>query len=106
MTKEEVVRLVSRALAAIQFVTALEEMTYLPSRIFSAHHYSGGVGSSYLETSYRLDVSLLFSRIVGLLILAWLFWACGPWITRLFLPPTDPAQDMKPEDAAEAPARG
>ncbi len=33
MTRDEAVRLVSRALAVIQFVTAMEEITYLPSRL-------------------------------------------------------------------------
>lgn len=85
MTREEIVRLISRALAVIQFVSALEEITYLPQRIYSVHHYLGT--SSYLQTTYSLDVSSLFLRIAGLLTLAWIFWNCGPRIANLLLPP-------------------
>ena len=39
MTREEVVRLVSRAIAAIQFIYALVDITYLPERMLAVHHY-------------------------------------------------------------------
>jgi hypothetical protein len=86
MTRNEVVRLVSRAIAVIQFITALIEVTYLPSRMYSVHHYAGLGASTYLQMSYSLDVSVLFLRIAGLLILTWVFWNCGPWISRMLLP--------------------
>jgi hypothetical protein len=100
MTREEIVRLLSRALAVIQFVSALEEITYLPQRIFSAHHYSGLGASSYLQALYSFDVSTLFLRIAGLLVFAWVFWNCGPWIANLLLPPGNAAQ--APPDRADA----
>jgi hypothetical protein len=99
MTREEVVRLVSRAIAVTQFVSALEEITYLPQRMFSAHHYSGLGSASYLQAIYSLDVSTLFLRIVGLLILAWVFWNCGPRIERMLLPPETYAETPKVEEA-------
>ncbi len=70
----------------IQFVSALEDITYLPSRMYSAHHYSGIGTSSYLQTSYSLDVGTLFLRIAGLLTLAWICWNCGTWVANLLLP--------------------
>ena len=86
MSQEEAVRLVSRALAVIQFVSAMEDITYLPSRMYSVHHYAGLGASTYLQMSYSLDVSALFLRIAGLLILTWVFWNCGPRIARMLLP--------------------
>jgi len=86
MRRDEAVRLVSRALAVIQFVSAMEDITYLPSRMYSAHHYSGIGTTSYLQTTYNLDVGTLFLRIAGLLVLAWVFWNCGPRIARMLLP--------------------
>ena len=90
MNREEVVRLVSRAIAIIQFVSAMEEITYLPQRMFSAHHYAGFGAASYLQASYSLDASSLFLRIAGLLVLAGVFWNCGPRISRLLLPGPKP----------------
>ncbi len=92
MTKQEIVRLVSRALAVIQFVTAAEEITYVPQRMLAAHRYAGVGASSYLNTAYSLELSTLFLRIAGLLTLAWVFWACGPRIANLLLPPEPRAE--------------
>ena len=98
MARSEIVRLVSRALAIIQFIMGLEEITYLPSRLISAHHYIGGTLSSpsYLEIYYRVEVSFLFLRIAGFLVLAWLFWQCGPKISRLLLPPNHDTPGAEP----------
>ncbi len=74
----------------IQFVNAMEEITYLPSRMYSAHHYSGIGVRSYLQTIYSVDVGMLFLRIAGLLVLAWVFWNCGPRIARMLLPESTP----------------
>jgi hypothetical protein len=93
MTRDETVRLVSRALAVIQFVDAMEDITYLPSRMYSAHHYSGIGITSYLQMIYSFDVSTLFLRIAGLLILAWVFWACGPRVTHFLLPDSQISPD-------------
>ena len=89
MTREEIVRLVSRALAVSTFVGALEEITYLPERMFAIHHYhqvSEGLVLSYTEVLYRFEISSLLFRIAGLLTLACLFWTCGPRVTQLLLP--------------------
>ena len=107
MTRHETVQLVSRAIAVIQFVTALEEISYLPIRIFSAHHYGAFAHlpvSSYLATEYHLDVAFLFFRIALLLTLAWAFWACGPRIARLLLPSADGNYGNRSAEAAPGPA--
>jgi len=89
MSRSEIVLLASRAFAAIQFVTALIEMSYLPSRLFSLYRHAGFIGaptsllSSYTITYERIDIFFLFARIAGLLILTAACWKCGPWVERL-----------------------
>ncbi len=92
MSRKEIVLLVSRAFAAIQFVTALMEMSYLPARLFSLYRHAGFIGwsnvpllSSYAITYDRIDILFLFARIIGLLILTAVFWKCGPWVERVVL---------------------
>ena len=106
MSRNEIVRLVSRALAVIQFVSALEEISYLPRYLFAVHHYGGGVGSSYLEYSYQLDAAFLFARIAIFLTVAWMFWYCGPRIARLLLPLDDGSIQSNdgPRPGSEGPA--
>jgi hypothetical protein len=89
MTRDEVVRLVSRALAAIQFITALLDITYLPERMLAVSRYGRvdpRLGLPFLGLLERVEISSLLFRIAGLLTLAWLFWACGPKIMELLLP--------------------
>ena len=89
MSKDEVVLLASRAVAAIQCISAMLEITYLPERLTSLHHYKGSntwLQPSYLTSIQSLELSMLCFRIAGLLILTWVFWQCGPWIRRLLLP--------------------
>ena len=91
MTRDEAVVLVSRALAIIQLVTAAIEVTYLPERILSVAHYArlGNGLSSTADYFLRLDVIELCGylvRIPSLLLLALIFWNCGPWIARVLLP--------------------
>lgn len=92
MSRNEAVRLVSRALAVMQFISALYEITFLPERIFSAHHYASAerlVGRTFIETIEQIYAASVFGRIAIFLILAWFFWQCGPWISNLLLPPGD-----------------
>jgi|SRR5215467_12340186 len=93
MSRKEVVLLVSRAVAAIQLITALIEMTYLPERLFSLHHFANlrsvllsNLDVNYYATSDRIGVVSLIARIAGLLILTVVFWRCGPWVERALLP--------------------
>jgi hypothetical protein len=106
MTREDSVLLVSRALSLLWGATALVEATYLPERLFAFVHYAnrvteaGGVGADgYLPSLYRLEAGLLFGRVVIYLLLAFVFWRCGPWVVRTLLP-------VKPEPSAQAPSGG
>ena len=85
MSRNEIVLLVSRTFAAIQFVTVLIEMSYLPERLVSYFHYAANAPSqnNYFGTYYNVVVLSLFARIAGLLILTAVFWKCGPWIERV-----------------------
>ncbi len=89
MTKDEIVLLVSRAIAVIQCISAFEEISYLPLRLVSLHHYRGReswFALDYFTSLYSLEVSMLCVRIAALLILAWVFWRCAPWVSRLLWP--------------------
>ena len=93
MTRKEAVLLVSRALAMIQLITAFIESSYLPDRLVSLHHYTIRINGSivsqpdnYLRNYYQLSIAFIFARIAILLLFAFLFWNCGPWIERVLLP--------------------
>ena len=89
MAKDEVVLLVSRAIAVIQCITALLEISYLPERFMSLHHSmrsSSWIGPDYLTSIHSLEFSMLCFRITGLLVLTWVFWQCGPWMKKLLMP--------------------
>ncbi len=99
MSKDEVVLLVSRAVAAIQCITAMVEISYLPERFMSLHHYrssSRWIAPDYLTSIYSLEFSMLCFRIAGLLVLTWVFWQCGPWLKRLLMP--DQRNEAQVED--------
>jgi hypothetical protein len=91
MSRKEIVLLVSRALAIIQFVSAVLEITYLPERLVSFIHYVGrfddlATTDGYWGTYYRVQIGFLFMRIIIQLVLTVIFWNCGPWIERTLLP--------------------
>jgi len=93
MTRKEAVLLVSRALAIIQMVTALLEITYLPEKLLSLHHYASRIneqvataGDFYFWTYDRFGLAFYSLRIAALLVFAILLWNCQPWIQRLLLP--------------------
>jgi len=67
VSKDEVVLLVSRAIAILQFITAMLEIAYLPERLLSLHHYQNrgsllATGPDYLTTLYSTEVRLLCLR--------------------------------------------
>jgi hypothetical protein len=93
MSRKEVVLLVSRALAAIQLISAFIEATTLPDRFVSLHHYSslidagvGTQGAYYFKSYDEVSIAFNLARIAGLLIFALVFWNCGPWVERFLLP--------------------
>ncbi|MGD0547356.1 MAG: hypothetical protein ABR991_05950 [Terracidiphilus sp.] len=96
MSRKEVVLLVSRALAMIQLITALLDISYLPEKFMSFNHYTRvanimadsdrGEYYQYYLNYDRVGLALLFARIAALLLFAFLFWNCGPTIERILLP--------------------
>ena len=93
MSRKEAVLLVSRALAIIQFVTALLDISYLPERFISLYHHERVVSvlatagtDTYFQTLDRVGMVFMLMRIAGLLILTVVFWNCGSWFERVLLP--------------------
>jgi hypothetical protein len=57
--------------------------------MLAVHHYGPidpRMGMPFLGFLERVEISSLLFRITGLLILAWVFWNCGPRISRMLLP--------------------
>jgi hypothetical protein len=97
MDRKAAVLLVSRALSVIQGICALVETSYLPERLISFLHYAHQADSLntsgqalYLLNSYRTETAFLFVRIGIYLILAVVFWNCGPWVERTLQPEPKP----------------
>jgi hypothetical protein len=93
MSRKEAVLLVSRALAAIQLISAFLELTELPDRFLSLNHYTGLIaagaatqGAYYFKSYDEIGIALNFARIGGLMVFAFIFWNCGPWAERFLLP--------------------
>ena len=81
MSKEEIVRLVCRALSIIQVVTAVIEMAYLPEH-FAMLAIEAKRGSD-LVAGERIGLAFLFFRIAFLLVVAAILWNCGPRLQRM-----------------------
>lgn len=97
MDRKAALILASRALALIQGICALIEISYIPERLFSYLHYAHMVGqagaptnAAYLSTSYQLEAGFLLFRILIYLTLAVVFWNCAPWVQRIMLPESEP----------------
>ncbi len=94
MSRKEAVLLVSRALAILQLIFALMELTYLPVRFMSLHHHTTSRVSvlapsgydDFWNSYYCIDIAFLLTRVIIYLVLAFIFWKCGPWIERVLLP--------------------
>jgi hypothetical protein len=93
MSRREAILLVSRALATIQLISTFLEATELPDRFVSLHHYAsvidagaGTPGAYYFKSYDEIGIALNLARIAGLMIFAFMFWNCGPWVERFLLP--------------------
>ncbi len=93
MTRKEAILLVSRAIAVIQWSYALVEVTTLATWFLSLHHYTSRINASmalpsdyYFKSYDQIGIAFNFARIAILLLFAFLFWNCGPWIERVLLP--------------------
>lgn len=104
MTRNEIIKLVSRAIAVIEFVSAVASITYLPERFAWLGHYQRVAAShpdseSFAIAAEKIEIAFFFGRTALYLVLAWVFWNCGPWISRLLLPET--RNDATPSPTSE-----
>lgn len=87
MSQKEAVHIASRALAILCLVNAFYEAMFLPERLLSLLHYinvrSVLVTNDYLSTYYEVAAGLLLARVAVFLIVAVVFWKCGPMIQAL-----------------------
>ncbi|HVC47410.1 MAG TPA: hypothetical protein VND90_09205 [Terracidiphilus sp.] len=105
MSRREIVVLVSRALAIIQFVSALELLISVPERLptllraasFSSELQSAGLLHDFQIAQY-IDMSTMLVRIAVFLVIGIVLWNCGPWVESKLLPVQQrPQQSMEPE---------
>ena len=102
MSRREIVVLVSRALAIIQFVSVLELVisllerlpTFLRAASFGSELQSAGLSHDFQIMQYT-DMATMLVRIVTLVIIGIVLWECGPWIESKLLP----AQKVTAESA-------
>lgn len=99
MSRREIVVLVSRAIALLQIIAALmtafisfpEAVVYLFQRI-QLNHSILGTHVVVLPIEWT-GIIATFARIAILLVVAALFWRCGPMIERLLLPESSPNEE-------------
>jgi glycerol-3-phosphate acyltransferase PlsY len=93
MTRKEAVLLVSRAIAMMQLSYAFVEVTTLTTWFVSLNHYTSRINASmalpsdyYFKSYDQIGIAFNFARIAILMIFAFLFWNCAPWVERILLP--------------------
>jgi hypothetical protein len=101
MTRREVVLLVSRALAVIQLMSALLDITYLPAYLMDLFHHPLSLHWPYFNdywSRYYTELLLAFvARIAILLFAALVLWRCGPQIEAFLLPGDGAASVQAPQ---------
>ncbi|HYM77390.1 MAG TPA: hypothetical protein VE377_15560 [Candidatus Dormibacteraeota bacterium] len=91
MSRRDAVVLGSRLLAVLLTVWALNEVSHLPTDLYSFLRYAdqGSVTSTanlYLRHHYLIEVGFRITRIVGYSLMAMWLYRCGPDIEELLLP--------------------
>jgi len=98
MSRREIVLLVSRAIALLQLITALlDAFITLPQQLFFLSQQlrmesQFRANSNFPQMQHHLSpiamtgLAVTVVRIVALLIIAAVFWNCGPTIERWLLP--------------------
>ena len=93
MSRKDGILLASRALALVLIIGALDELSYLPTRLYSFLHYvhddsilAPSPRGQYLGHYYLIELGFLVIRIVGYSLTAWWLYRGGPEIDELFLP--------------------
>jgi hypothetical protein len=88
MSKKDAVLLVSRALAFYLICWALDNVTYLPERLFApSHHLSQSTvlpNQDYWSRYYFLTLGVNLLRVITLFVAAAWFWRCGPKVESFF----------------------
>lgn len=92
MSRREIVLLVSRAIALLQIIAAfmvsfisIPQEVFLLSQRFKLSHAFPGAHAVLLPIDWTTLVTSLV-HIAVLLVIALLFWRCGPMIEHLLLP--------------------
>jgi hypothetical protein len=106
MTREEAIQLAGRSIACILGATALLEATELPWHFVSLHYYRqlapASADAAYFASLDEVQLAFCFARIAVLVLLALLFWKCGPRLARLLLPAPGTASPAAAEGAGKS----
>jgi hypothetical protein len=89
MSRREIVLLVSRAIAILTFITAISNLLVnlrLWALLLSQQMPLQSVGVGARMNPIWTEQIFSGARILALLLVAALFWRCGPTIERLLLP--------------------
>jgi hypothetical protein len=90
MSRREIVLLVSRAIAILSAIEALIHLSNLPYQaLIMVRQYlrsSNGGPQSHLVPEEWAVIILILVRVIGLFLIAALFWSCGPTIEHALLP--------------------
>ena len=104
MNRDQAIQLAGRSIACILGATALLEATELPWHFVSLHHYRqlalASADAAYFVSLDEVQLAFCFARIAVLVLLALLFWKCGPRLARLLMP------DSGEDSSAAAPGAG
>jgi hypothetical protein len=87
MSRKETVLLVSRAIAILMSIPALMELLLgVPQRMWLLSQNSRPGAPAYILRMQEAGIFLTLVRIAAVLLIAMLFWRCGPAIERFLLP--------------------
>ena len=93
MSAKETVTIACRALAVYLLFWFLEDVTLLPSNLFSLWHHQNMLGASewtvYLRNYELISVFFRLLRMVGLFFTIQWFYRAGPALQGYFLDPTN-----------------
>jgi hypothetical protein len=85
VSAQQLVTIISRALAVYFLAWLLTDLTYLPSTLFSFLHHQQVGGATFLRDSDLLSLTFRILRIVALFFAVQWFYRAGPTIQRYFL---------------------
>jgi hypothetical protein len=87
MSRKETVLLVSRAIAILMSIPAVMELFLgVPQRMWLLSQNSRPGAQAYILRMQGEGIIFSLVRIAALLLIAMLFWRCGPAIERFLLP--------------------